>query len=112
MADVDFGLVPFNKNCNHFPASVVGYTLLGTKVVEYASYNVISLVNRNCGGSVAIANKYEVGISYSDYDLGSLGTLLDSTKSLKLDFQGLNNVTSIDSIVSSYLNIYKCLVQY
>lgn len=107
MSDVTYGLIPFNYDSDEFPKNIVGYTLLGTKMVEYANHGLISLINENCGGAVELAKKYGVGLGYNSNT--NFVDFFKQVDGLKLNFSELNRATSLENIADSYLQVYRCL---
>ncbi|WP_288436389.1 glycosyltransferase family 4 protein [Chryseobacterium culicis] len=63
LSDVNFGLLPYRKSTSSFE-DAVGYSILGTKTVEFTAMGIPVIVNKECGGASVLTKKYDLGITY------------------------------------------------
>lgn len=73
LAEVDFGLLPYRKSSSYFE-DIVGYSILGTKTVEFAAMGIPVIVNKECGGASVLIKKYNLGITYNPKTFEELTT--------------------------------------
>ncbi|HAS6178824.1 TPA: glycosyltransferase [Vibrio vulnificus] len=113
LSNADFGCLPYRDNSSDFE-KLVGYSLLGTKTVEYLSAGLPVIANENCGGASSLIKKHGVGLTYDDNNLGEIQ--LDSLNSLRgIDiFEHCQRIASHDFDykvnAGKYKNVYFSLV--
>ncbi|WP_100076846.1 glycosyltransferase family 4 protein [Chryseobacterium camelliae] len=64
LSDVNFGLLPYRRSSSCFE-DAVGYSILGTKTVEFTAMGIPVIVNEECGGASVLTKKYDLGFTYN-----------------------------------------------
>lgn len=65
LKNVDFGLLPYRSEIENYFQEVIGYTMLGTKTVEFIAAGIPVIVNQACGGAAVLIDKFGAGITYN-----------------------------------------------
>lgn len=111
MKNIDLAVLPYRENRN-FAEAHVGYSILGTKTVEYLASGIPVLCNSGCGGAAAVIDQNEkFGLVYSPDTLSELS----ATKLSKLvnssfnseDFSLLFNNFDYKKNSEKYARLYK-----
>ena len=114
MANINIAILPYRINRN-YAEKHVGFSILGTKTVEYLAAGIPLLCNLNCGGASAIIeSNVKFGVSYDPDTLvqineQSLLKLLNS----KIDYseyEFLKQKFDYKSNSKKYANLYSELI--